>query len=82
MPTSDHAKCSVNISKALKYPISPIPLFLAHGDGQIRKTDKSKLLRTALPSLETRKILAVYSGNYILDHAAIIMSSSKSFRHI
>ena len=70
--SSDQIKSSVNIKEGLKYPLSLIPLSLAHGYGQKRKTDKSKLLRTTLPSLEIKRILADYSANYILDLATII----------
>ena len=43
-----------------------------HGYGQQRKTDKSKLLRTALPSLKIKRILADCSDGYFLDLPTII----------
>ena len=38
----------VDIDEALKYPLCPVPLSIAHADGQKRKTNKSDLYTHAL----------------------------------
>ena len=48
---SQEQKASVNIDKALCYPLAPVPLSLATCDETRRKTVKSKLFHAALSSL-------------------------------
>ena len=45
---SQELKSPIDIEEALRYPLSPIPLSIAHGDGQKRKTNKSALLNCAI----------------------------------
>ena len=62
---------------ALKYPLSPVPLSIAHADGQKRKINKSELYKHALdPSLSpvTRES-SCGSHIYILDLAAALRST-------
>ena len=33
----------IDLKKVLQYPLTPVPLSLAHTDGSLNKTDKSKL---------------------------------------
>ena len=42
------------VDEALKYPLSPVPLAIAHADGEKRKTDKSDLYKHAVnPSVSS-----------------------------
>jgi len=43
------------IEKVFQYPLTPIPLALAHVDGSINKTDKSKLLHKLEGMVESEK---------------------------
>ena len=45
---SQELKSPIDIEEALRYPLSPIPLAIAHGDGQKRKTNKRALLNCAI----------------------------------
>ena len=47
---SQELDASIDMEEALKYPLSPIPLALAHADGQRRKTNKSALYDQILVS--------------------------------
>ena len=77
---SQELETTVDLEEALKYPLSPIPLAIAHGDGQRRKTNKSVLLNYILthqeastsipPNIQGEKV-------YILDLAAVIRSTVK-----
>ena len=46
---SQKLNSTIDLEEALKYPLSPVPLAIAHGDGQTRKTNKSTLLNYIPP---------------------------------
>ena len=78
---SQQHNATINIDKALCYPLAPVPLSMATCDGIRRKTAKSKLFDAALPSLIEND--AQYPDDqyahriYIPDIAAIIHSLVK-----
>ena len=45
---SQELNLPVDIDEALKYPLSEVPLSIAHGDGSRRKTNKSALFDVVL----------------------------------
>ena len=63
------------MEKALKFPLSPVPLALAHADGERRKTNKSALYDHALSSSQP-KVSMTGSGKkaYVLDLVAQLRS--------
>ena len=68
----------IDINEALKYPLSPVPLSLAHADGERRKTNKSSLYDYAISSSQTTcSQNEINDGKkaYILDLAAIFKST-------
>ena len=67
----------INIDEALKYPLCPAPLSLAHADGEKRKTTKGELAKYALSSEEVNSIPHDKKEVYILDLAAILTSTAK-----
>ena len=72
---------TININKALSFPLAPVPLAMATCDGMRRKMAKSKLYSGALKFLtdnDTELPQVHWSSKvYILDLAAIIGSVSK-----
>ena len=46
----------IDMEKALEFPLSPVPLALAHADGERRKTNKSALFDHALASSQPRRV--------------------------
>ena len=71
----------IDINEALKYPLSPVPLSLAHADGERRKTNKSSLYDYAISSSQTTcSPNEINDGKkaYILDLAAIMRSITKT----
>lgn len=49
----------IDIEKVFKYPLTPVPLALAHVDGSINKTDKAKLLHKLEGMVEHDKPSAI-----------------------
>ena len=76
---SQELNSPIDMEEALKYPLSPVPLALAHADGQRRKTNKSALYDHALSSSqpETSTISEDGSKVYILDLAAQLRGMTK-----
>ena len=76
---SQEFESGVDIDEALKYPLSPVPLSIAHADGQKRKINKSELYKQGLnPGLSSDPIpSSVGSRIYILDLAAVLRSTVK-----
>ena len=63
----------VDFEKALKYPLSPIPLSIANGDGTKRKTNKSKLTKILLRNFNEASIPEKKSNSaYVTDLMAVI----------
>ena len=77
---SQELKTPIDINEALKYPLSPVPLSIAHGDGERRKTNKSDLYGYAIRTTQA-PILQINDTNktrvYVLDLAAILRSLVK-----
>ena len=67
----------INIDEALKYPLYPVPLSIAHGDGEKRKTTKGDLMKYAFSSTEVPQIPQNKKDVYILDLAAIFRNTLK-----
>ena len=76
---SQEVNSPVNIEKALEYPLSAIPLSIAHADGEKRKTNKSALFDSALASTFSMQTVVPLGETkvYILDLAALICSIVK-----
>ena len=75
---SQELNAPIDMEKALKFPLSPVPLALAHADGERRKTNKSALYAHALASTQP-KVSTAGSGKkaYVLDLAAQLRSMTK-----
>ena len=76
---SQEYESGIDIDEALKYPLSPVPLAIAHADGEKRKTNKSDLYKHAVnPSLSSAARANVDGSRiYILDLAALLRSTVK-----
>ena len=77
---SQELKSPVDIDEALKYPLSPVPLAIAHADGEKRKTNKSALYKFAFNSMPSSQTVEYSDGRnkvYILDLAALLRSTVK-----
>ena len=70
---------SVDMEEALKYPLSLIPLSIAHADGEKRKTNKSALFDYAFGSTTVLRPDLQVNGNkmYVLDLTPLIRSTVK-----
>ena len=75
---SQQLNAPLDMEKALKFPLSPVLLALAHADGTRRKTNKSALYDHAL-SCSQPKVSMTGSGKkaYILDLVAQLRSMTK-----
>ena len=75
---SQELNAPIDMEKALKFPLSPVPLALAHADGERRKTNESALYEHALASTQPKASTAG-SGKkaYVLDLAAQLRSTTK-----
>ena len=69
---SQEFDAAIHMEKALKFPLSPVPLALAHADGERRKTNKSSLYDHALASSQSNVVSSSECGKkaYVLDLAA------------
>ena len=66
------------MEKALKFPLSPVPLALAHADGERRKTNKSALHDHAFSSSQPKvSLTGIGKKAYVLDLAAQLRSITK-----
>ena len=74
---SQEMNLPINIDEALKYPLCPVPLSIAHGDGKKRKTTKGDLMKYAFSSTEVHQIPQNKKDVYILDLAAILRCTLK-----
>ena len=81
---SNKCKKTVDIDKALKYPLSPVSAPLATCDGSIRKNAKSALLKSALSSLEEIDDNAIPSecDVYMIDLVAYVRTAIARCRTI
>ena len=72
-------KSPVDIDEALKYLLSPVPLSIAHADGEKRKTNESALYDYALKSCTSSQSIDNLNGSkvYVLDLAALLRSTVK-----
>ena len=66
---SQEMNLPINIDEALKYPLCPVPLSIAHGDGEKRKTTQVDLMKYAFSSTEVHQIPQNKKDVYILDLA-------------
>ena len=75
---SQQLNAPIDMEKALRFPLSPVPLALAHADGERRKTNKSALFDHALSSSQP-KVSMAGSGKkaYVLDLVAQLRSMTK-----
>ena len=64
----------IDMDEALKYPLSEVPLSIAHADGSRRKTNKSLLYDVAFNSSQITTTISEGKSVYILDLAAQIRS--------
>jgi hypothetical protein len=66
---SQELKAHIDLNEALKFPLSPIPLAIAHADGERRKTNKSALYDHALSSSQSSESPRNVDGSkaYVLD---------------
>ena len=74
---SQEMNLPINIDEALKYPLCPVPLSIAHGDDEKRKTTKGDLMKYAFSSTEVHQIPQNKKDVYILNLAAIFRSTLK-----
>ena len=64
----------IDMDEALKYPLSEVPLPIAHADGSRRKTNKSLLYDVGFNSSQITTTIIEGKSVYILDLAAQIRS--------
>ena len=76
MSLSIKANRIINFGEALKYPVHNVPLCLAHPDGSMRKTSKSKLVECIIPdnNVQNEEIIDKHMSAYVLDMMAQIRS--------
>ena len=75
---SQQLNAPIDMEKALKFPLSPVPLALAHADGERRKTNKSALHDHALSSSQPKvSFTGIGKKAYVLDLAAQLRSITK-----
>lgn len=76
---SSNAKEPIDFNRALEFPLYHLPLSLAHPDGKIRSTSKSKLLEIVLPSNSTTmSSLERSASNLVIDMIAHYRVISKT----
>ena len=70
------ANQQINFEEALEYPLYTVPLFLAHPDGSMRKTSKSKLVVCIIPdnNIQNEEIIDKRMSACVLDMMAKIKS--------
>ena len=72
-------KRDFNLRAVLKYELSPVPLAIAHFNGEMRETCKSSLLKELEFNTEAAANIQTVQSDcaYIIDLMAVVQSTSK-----